>query len=221
MKKILIIIAVIGIIFPRFAFSIEKIWSVKAGDTISRFHYSTDKKYIYTIGDKKFKTWDALTGVLISSKDIPIDANSYDVTVDGKYIIASAYNNRDYSSEDTIFQWDIMGNILDTIYKHHADPGFVICGIEVIATNEIGKVIIEPNPAKSITAFNYYLSKKGYVTFSIWTLQGIEVKNLVNEVQDGGYHIAYLNTNSLKTGSYMFKLFIEGNYYTGIFQIVK
>ena len=63
-----------------------------------------------------------------------------------------------------------------------------------------------PNPFNPTTAVTYYLPQAGYVSLKIYNVLGQEAINVVNEVQDSGYHKIEINIPYLASGFYLYAL---------------
>jgi hypothetical protein len=69
-----------------------------------------------------------------------------------------------------------------------------------------------PNPAYSITSFDYELPEYAFVTVKIFDFQGREINTLVNEYQNTGNHSLEYNVSDLQNGVYFF-LIDTGQYH--------
>lgn len=83
-----------------------------------------------------------------------------------------------------------------------------------------------PNPAKDQTTINYSLSTKGFVKLEVLDLLGNVVKTLVNEdVDRGTQHVNYDVTdatgNRLTSGTYIYRLTVDGKSQTAKMNVVQ
>jgi hypothetical protein len=79
-----------------------------------------------------------------------------------------------------------------------------------------------PNPATSITKFNYSITEPTVVTLAVYDVMGREVANLVSdEMHDRGTYEADLNVAKLAGGSYLYKLLAGGKVLSGSLTVVK
>ena len=85
---------------------------------------------------------------------------------------------------------------------------------DVISVNNISAAIPEkfilyqnyPNPFNPETVIRYELMKTGYTVLKIYDIKGIEVNNLVSEVQTAGIYNVKLSGANLPSGVYYYKL---------------
>jgi hypothetical protein len=63
-----------------------------------------------------------------------------------------------------------------------------------------------PNPFYKSTTINYTVKEKSKVVLSIYTLQGQQVRMLVNETVEPGIHQATFSANELPAGIYVYRL---------------
>lgn len=63
-----------------------------------------------------------------------------------------------------------------------------------------------PNPFNPTTKINYDLPKDGFVMLKIYDVLGREVRTLVNEVKQAGYHSVDFDATTLASGVYFYKL---------------
>ena len=68
-----------------------------------------------------------------------------------------------------------------------------------------------PNPFNPTTTINFALSKSGNVTLTVYDIMGREVKMLVNDNLQAGYHKVEFNASSLASGVYFYRI-IAGNF---------
>jgi hypothetical protein len=67
-----------------------------------------------------------------------------------------------------------------------------------------------PNPFNPITKISYTLPKSGFVTLKVYDLLGKEVMTLVNENKLPGNYFVDFNGSSLPSGTYFYKLIVNG-----------
>ncbi|MBS1494670.1 MAG: T9SS type A sorting domain-containing protein [Bacteroidetes bacterium] len=63
-----------------------------------------------------------------------------------------------------------------------------------------------PNPFNPTTNINYEIPAREFVTLKIYDVLGMEVMELVNEIQQAGNHSATFDAKSLPSGTYFYKL---------------
>ncbi|HOJ19150.1 MAG TPA: T9SS type A sorting domain-containing protein [Ignavibacteriaceae bacterium] len=69
-----------------------------------------------------------------------------------------------------------------------------------------------PNPFNPGTTISYQIPEKSFVTLSIFDILGNEVKNLMNEEKEAGYHTLNFNAaeKNFSTGTYFYRMTITG-----------
>ena len=78
-----------------------------------------------------------------------------------------------------------------------------------------------PNPFNPSTNIQYTLPEDARVTLTIYNLQGREVAQLVNEVQQAGTHTVAFEASSLASGTYLYKIQTPGYIETRQMQLIK
>lgn len=68
-----------------------------------------------------------------------------------------------------------------------------------------------PNPFNPSTIISWQMPLRSQVTLKLYDILGSEIKTLVNEVKEAGYHKYELNASSLPSGVYFYKL-TSGSY---------
>jgi hypothetical protein len=63
-----------------------------------------------------------------------------------------------------------------------------------------------PNPFNPSTTINFALPKSGNVTLTVYDILGREVKMLVNDNLQAGYHKVVFNASSLASGIYFYRI---------------
>ncbi len=63
-----------------------------------------------------------------------------------------------------------------------------------------------PNPFNPATEIKYALKKRSFVSLKVYSVSGVLVKNLVNEVKDAGYYEVKFSGLNLASGIYFYKL---------------
>jgi len=76
-----------------------------------------------------------------------------------------------------------------------------------------GPLIIQnhPNPFSETTTINYTLPEAGYATLKVYSPQGMEIKTLVDGLQDAGTHSIQFHAAGLPEGFYFYRL-ITGSF---------
>lgn len=80
-------------------------------------------------------------------------------------------------------------------------------------TKELSKPIllnVYPNPFNSNIFINYVLTTKGNIDISITDLNGKNVKNVVNKIQEKGNYFVNIETDNLKKGTYFLTISSQG-----------
>jgi hypothetical protein len=78
-----------------------------------------------------------------------------------------------------------------------------------------------PNPFNPNTVIEYYLNESSKVTLTIYDSIGREIRNIVNEVQQQGFHVASFNAQDLSSGIYFYRLTTDGYTTTKRMTLVK
>lgn len=63
-----------------------------------------------------------------------------------------------------------------------------------------------PNPFSDKTTIRYNLQEKGFISLKIYTMSGMEVATLINEIQEAGLHQVLFNAGNLESGVYYYRL---------------
>ncbi|MBK8982869.1 MAG: T9SS type A sorting domain-containing protein [Ignavibacteria bacterium] len=63
-----------------------------------------------------------------------------------------------------------------------------------------------PNPFNPVTKINYDLASDDFVKITLYDISGKEVRTLVNEFRQAGFHSAEFNASELTSGIYIYKL---------------
>jgi predicted acyl esterase len=63
-----------------------------------------------------------------------------------------------------------------------------------------------PNPFNPATTIEYSIAKAGNVEIKVYDMLGREVKSLVNEYRDAGFHKIFFNASELSSGVYFYKI---------------
>jgi len=63
-----------------------------------------------------------------------------------------------------------------------------------------------PNPFNPSTTISYSIPENGIVTLKVFDALGTEVRYLVDEAQEAGYHQVEFNAEGLSSGIYFYKL---------------
>ena len=63
-----------------------------------------------------------------------------------------------------------------------------------------------PNPFNPATTINFNLPEAGKVKLSLYNLLGEELKTIVNEAKEAGFHTINFSANELQSGMYIYKL---------------
>jgi Secretion system C-terminal sorting domain/Galactose oxidase, central domain len=77
---------------------------------------------------------------------------------------------------------------------------------ELIATPSVSNTKIYPNPAKTQTTLQFTLSQPGYVSATLYTMNGKEISKIINAKMQQGVHTIPVNTSRLTAGIYIIKL---------------
>ncbi len=90
----------------------------------------------------------------------------------------------------------------------------VIAGNNSNVTNipsEFGLSQNYPNPFNPSTKIDFSIAKESNVTIKVYDLTGKEVKTLVNEHKQAGNYSVEMNSNSLSSGVYFYRIQASGN----------
>ncbi len=68
-----------------------------------------------------------------------------------------------------------------------------------------------PNPFNPSTQITYNMPEAGHVTLSVYNLIGEKVVDLVNGVQEAGAHTVNFNAKNLASGTYIYRVNVNGN----------
>lgn len=68
-----------------------------------------------------------------------------------------------------------------------------------------------PNPFNPTTTINYQLPYASRVTLTVYDILGCQVKTLVDEMREAGYHQAVFDASGLASGVYIYRLQATGN----------
>lgn len=164
--------------------------------------------------------WQVKLSNFLGSMNMVYYHNSNTLTVVGNYgVILKSYDGGD--------TWTIQSNQSDQ-FLHDVDFYNDNIGIAVgrngtiVKTISGGLVNIEqtsssipkvyslkqnyPNPFNPTTSIRFDIQKTGFVTLKVYSMQGAEVKSLVNEnVNPGSYEVS-LNAENLPSGIYFYTL---------------
>lgn len=66
-----------------------------------------------------------------------------------------------------------------------------------------------PNPFNPSTTITYKLNRSGKVYLSVFDINGKEIKTLVNQYQNAGKHKVKFTANSLASGVYFYKIYLD------------
>ena len=121
----------------------------------------------------------------VSGKNVP---SSYEFT--DKNLTTGKYQYR-------LKQIDFNGN-----YEYHNLDGIVEIGVP--AKFDLSQNY--PNPFNPVTKINFDLPKSSQVTLKIYDVLGKEVKTLVNEFKDAGYHAVTFEASGLPSGVYFYRI---------------
>jgi hypothetical protein len=79
----------------------------------------------------------------------------------------------------------------------------------------------QPNPFTEQTLIPFSLYQSSYVTLKIYDIMGMEISTLVNEKLSNGFYSKQFFTKNLPSGTYFYKLSVDGRTITRKFQITK
>jgi len=94
-------------------------------------------------------------------------------------------------------QIDFNGN-----FEYHALKGFVEIGVP----NKFELSQNYPNPFNPVTKIDFEVPENGMVSIKIYDMLGKEVKTLVNEIKQAGYHTLEVNAGNLSSGTYFYRM---------------
>ena len=70
-----------------------------------------------------------------------------------------------------------------------------------------------PNPFNSVTKISYKLPRSGFVTLTIYDLQGKRVRTIVQEFQTAGLHTVNFDGSQMSSGVYYYQLKVGGDHF--------
>jgi hypothetical protein len=111
-------------------------------------------------------------------------------TFDDRNLSSGKYNYR-------LKQIDNNGN-----FEYHALQGFVEVGVP----NKFEMSQNYPNPFNPVTKIDFEVPENGMVSIKIYDMLGKEVKTLVNEMKQAGYHTVELNAGNISSGTYFYRM---------------
>ncbi len=199
---------------------------------------STGVVYAATDGEGIFRsTDDGVSWVQVTGK-VPMSMYASAVlAVDGKAWAAFhndigtgiAGDGGLYYSSDSGATWqnvDFMGRNVSCFYPYKKDSilvgtdngVYVVSYTTVTAVNELPHNPTTftlsqnyPNPFNPTTTIRYSISKRGFITLSVYNILGQLVKTLVNEEKSPGTYETSFDGTSLPSGTYFYRL-TAGNY---------
>jgi hypothetical protein len=78
-----------------------------------------------------------------------------------------------------------------------------------------------PNPFNPTTTIPFTLAKRGFVELKVYDIQGREVMTLVSETMDQGQYNVPLDATGFATGTYFYRLKVDGQLMTKSMTLVK
>ena len=69
-----------------------------------------------------------------------------------------------------------------------------------------------PNPFNPFTKINFSLAEKTYVKIILYDVTGKEIKYIVNDTMDAGYHSVQFNSENLSSGVYLYRMTTSSGY---------
>lgn len=78
-----------------------------------------------------------------------------------------------------------------------------------------------PNPFNPSTSIEFVLAQTGFVNLSVFNLLGEKVAELVNEVKESGNHSLSFDASKLSSGTYIYRLSVNGNVISKKMTLVK
>ncbi len=94
-------------------------------------------------------------------------------------------------------QIDYNGN-----FEYHALQGFVEVGVP----NKFEMSQNYPNPFNPVTKIDFEIPENRHVNIKVYDMLGKEVKTLVNEIKQAGYHTLELNASNMASGTYIYRM---------------
>lgn len=67
-----------------------------------------------------------------------------------------------------------------------------------------------PNPFNPSTIINYSVKEAGFVKLKVYDVLGSEIAELVNEMEEAGYHSVEFNASNLPSGVYIYTMQVNG-----------
>jgi hypothetical protein len=78
-----------------------------------------------------------------------------------------------------------------------------------------------PNPFNPSTSIEFVLAQAGFVNLSVFNLLGEKAAELVNEVKESGNHSLTFDASKLSSGTYIYRLSVNGNVISKKMTLVK
>ena len=184
--------------FSEFVFSSDGLLPVELASFTSKVNGSNVKLSWSTVTETNnsgFEIESKLSGEGIWKKaGFVAGAGNSNVTNQYSYLhtglAAGKYNYR-------LKQIDLNGN-----FEYHNLTNEVVIGIP--SKYELSQNY--PNPFNPSTKINYQLPNDNLVTLKIYDMNGREVLQLVNTIQQAGYYTVDFNAAGLSSGTYFYKL---------------
>lgn len=160
-------------------------------------------------------------------------------------IYAGEWHGGVYHSSDNGESWNLMNDMLSTrsvamlkmssqgeyLYAATQGEGVFRYQLKEITTSndELYLDIPEepqlnqnyPNPFNPNTTINYSIARSGFVTLSVYNINGQKVMTLVQKRQAAGDHSVVFNANSLSSGVYIYRLQANGAEVTKKLTLIK
>ena len=78
--------------------------------------------------------------------------------------------------------------------------------VEVGVPNKFEMSQNYPNPFNPVTNIDFEIPENRHVNIKVYDLLGKEVKTLVNEIKQAGYHTLELNASNMASGTYIYRM---------------
>ncbi|MEO1451322.1 MAG: T9SS type A sorting domain-containing protein, partial [Bacteroidota bacterium] len=93
--------------------------------------------------------------------------------------------------------------------------------VNILSLVEANSIALYPNPAQDRVTLKFELLHSSEVSFSLFTLEGKEVKQVSPQQFSSGAHKADLNVSALSNGLYMYRLKVNGEHMAGKLSIFR
>jgi hypothetical protein len=116
--------------------------------------------------------------------------------------------------------WAATFNGEQDVYYSLITPSYVRIN-EELANTLVSSIQNYPNPFKKMTTIGYKLKSTEFVNLVVYDLNGKEIKSLVKEIQQEGYHQVIFDAAGVEAGVYFYRLITKGQSISNRFIVLK